>query len=126
MRCIVLSLVALAVAGPALASECVQVTLRDSNGVTVKTDAPLVGLALPGAAPLVNMTVPAGVAVESGVTAPCPPDLIEAVRGVFNEHCTSAKGREAAEKLTDNAAAAKDLVKQRCQAMYRVLNTVTP
>jgi hypothetical protein len=120
MRRLILISAVLAAASPATAAECVQVTLRDVNGLPVKSEAPIVGFVIPGVDPIVNQTLPAGVTTQAGTATPCPADLVAAVQSVFNDNCTTDKGRQSA---TDAYAKDdQDLVKQRCQALYKALN----
>jgi len=102
----------------ALAADCVNATLRDANGLSIKTDQPLIAMMIPDVGPIVNQTLPAATRLEPGLPTPCTPDLIAAVRGVFNESCLSDATRSAAAQANGVAI---DVVNKRCQALYRAV-----
>jgi hypothetical protein len=110
---------ALLFSAQAWAAECVNVTLRDENGLSRKTDAPVIGMIIPGLGPIVNQTLPPMTSVEPGLPAECPADLIAAVQDIFNQSCLSEETRKQAAET--NGLGPED-VNARCQAMYSALN----
>jgi len=116
---IFLALAVMLFCAPAWAAQCVQVTLKDVNGLPVPTDQPLVGFVLPEISPIVDYTLPAGVSVVSGAEVPCPDSLVKVMRDLFDANCLTDEARKSA--ATTNTSDAEN-VNKRCKDIYSALN----
>jgi hypothetical protein len=104
----------------AMAAECVQVTLRDVNGLAIKTDKPLVGFVMPEGAPLLDYAIVAGSQIEAGTSVSCPVELIAAMTSLFNESCTTDAQRAATVKANNTTP---ENVNKRCKDIYMRLHS---
>jgi hypothetical protein len=103
----------------ALGIECVQVTLKDVNGLPIATEKPLIGFVMPEGYPLIDFTLQPGTKVEAGVSVPCSPDVLVAVNKIFNDSCTTETQRATTARANNIDA---DLVNKRCKDIYTGLN----
>lgn len=104
---------------PAWAAQCVQVTFKDVNGLPVATEKPLVGFVLPEISPIVDYTIPAGVAIVAGAETSCPDSLVKVIRDLFDANCLTDEARKTA--ATTNTTDAEN-VNKRCKDIYNALN----
>jgi hypothetical protein len=111
--------VALTLASPTMAAECVQVTLKDLNGLPIMTDQSLVGFVLPNAPPLVDIELPPATQVIAGVSAACPAALLKSVRELFDASCLTDEQRAATVRANN---ATPENVNKRCREIYVGLN----
>lgn len=119
MRKLVALLMMAGLSTPAAASQCVEVLLQDANGQMIAQVPPLVGFLMPGVGPVVNLTLEAGTRVYPGQATACPPDLIVAMKDIFEKSCVSGKDRAAVARENNQQ---KQDVNQRCQDLYKALN----
>ncbi len=118
MRLLIVACI-MALSCSAMAAECVQVTLRDVNGLAVKTDKPLFGFVMPEGPPLLDYGIVPGTQIETGTSVPCPSELIAAMTNLFNESCTTDAQRAATVKANNTTL---ENVNKRCKDIYSRLH----
>ena len=109
--------VASLIAGPAVAAQCVLMSLFDQNGGVVPTEKPVVGLVV-GDNPIIEGALPVHYSRKPIGSAPCPAALVENTRTLFNESCTSEDRRKRA--AGDNKAELS-VINKGCADMAKAL-----
>jgi len=104
----------------AFGAECAIITLKDVNGLPVKTEGPVVGFMLPGApAPILdNDNLDPSLTLDIGAKAPCPEGLLNKMKTIFNESCLTTEARASAADLNFRTV---EEINLRCQEFYRAL-----
>ena len=118
MRLMIAALFTL-ISSQAFSTECVQVTLKDVNGLAIATDKPLIGFVMPEGPPLIDFTIQPGSQAQAGVSVPCSTEIIAAVNKIFTDSCTTETQRATTAKANNVDA---ELVNKRCKAIYTGLN----
>lgn len=108
---------ACALSAPASAAQCVKIIYKDKNGAVVPFDTPVIGLML-GGKPVMGLGYQAGMTETIGETTPCPKELVDKVRQLFDASCASEQSR----KMTASASNVDIArVNQRCGDMAEAL-----
>ena len=100
------------------AASCVTMVLFDQYGAVVQTPAPVIGFLL-GGAPVLDGALPPHFSRKPGLATPCPEDLIEKIRDLFNTSCPSEERRKAA--ALKNSSKPED-VNKGCANMVETLS----